>query len=560
VYAPAPPPYHAPVERRRDPSLGAGDPTDRYLNPTPAEGEAEPEPLFEATGEEVEAPPYPPPEIGQPEEAKEGVAATREAQAVPNAALLARSEPDAEAESAETATASTPSRRARFSPDGEWWWNGASWLAAVSNDGLWRWDGTDWLLRVDSGLEPERLVDDLDKLADVHYRRGGLLLARHANDWPVPPDLTQPVAEATKILEQRVATERRLQDQTRRMGELLPHVTARQRLRVKLGNIDARLEPRLLRIGREAPVPTCRGADEALETARHLTTAAREVTAAHEAVLAAQADWQKRVAAAMADLERCSAERDARIAQAEVGVREAEARRELRIADAWRELAEVRMPHKGEHLASFGPIHLFAGQIEMPNVAGPASGAAPVIGSAVEPTAGARAAIGSAAELTEAEPGPLDELFLVGDSGAAALHQAEASGDPTPYLLVITESRSVVISCGQNEGDARRFARQVAAAADTAEAMREVRRARLAEAKDAVQQADDDHSEIEAANAHRGAAEQDPELLRAIERAQDQLTFERGETTELDHTGAELQGVLERLTTPPVPLPAADSN
>ena len=548
------------MKRRRDPSLGAGDPPDRYLNPTPAEGEAELEPLFEATGEEVEAPPYPAPEAGQPEEAEEEVAATQEAPAAPNAALPARSQPDAEAESAETATPSTRSPRARFSADGEWWWNGASWLAAISHDGLWRWDGTDWLLRVDSGLEPERLVEDLNKLADVRYRRGGLLLARHANEWPVPPNLTQPVAEATEILEQRAATERRLKGQTRRMGDLLAGDDNQQRLRVQLGNIDAHLEPRLLRIGREAPVPTSREADEVLETARHLAATAREVTAAHKAVLAAQAGWQTRVAAATVDLERCIARHDALIAQAEVGVREAEARREQRIADAWRRLAEVRIPHKGEHLASFGPIRLFAAQIEMPNGGRPASGARAVIGSAVEPTAGARAVIGSAAELTVAEPGPLDDLFVVGDSGAAALHRAEASGDPTPYLLVVTELRSVLITCGENEGDARRFARQVAAAAATAEAMREVRRALLAEARDAVQQADDDHSEIEAANAHRGAAEQDPEVLMAIERARDQLAFERQETPELDDTGAELRSVLERLTTPPDLLPTADAS
>ena len=591
VEAPHRLPYHAAMKRRRHPSRDAGDPTDQYLVPEQqrptGRGHHDEEDDFDepgvvvthslatqhsiaqAPGRDIDRlpgqtraaavePPTPPPPARESQRAEEEVAATQEAPAAPNAALPARSQPDAEAESAETATPSTRSPGARFSPDGEWWWNGASWLAAISHDGLWRWDGTDWLLRVDSGLEPERLVEDLNKLADVRYRRGGLLLARHANEWPVPPNLTQPVAEATEILEQRVATERRLQGpealaggKARQRGGLLARVAGRnddqQRLRVELGKLNTHLEVTLLRIGREAPVPTFGEADEVLETARHLTAAAREMTAAHEAVLAAQADWQARVGVATADLEECIARRDVRIGLAEVGVREAEARREQRIADAWRRLAEVRMPRKGEHLASFGPIHLFAAQIEMPNGEGP--------------TWGARAVIGSAAELTEAEPRALDALFLVGDGGATALHRAEASGDPTPFLLVVTTSRLAVVTCGENEeGEARRFAREVATAAATADAMREARKGRLPEVREAVQQADDDRSEIEAANAHRTATGQDPVLLESIEAARDRVALERGETTGIDQTGAELQGVLDRLTTAPPPLPTAGAS
>ncbi|MBO0703219.1 MAG: hypothetical protein J2P38_09825, partial [Candidatus Dormibacteraeota bacterium] len=82
-------------------------------------------------------------------------------------------------------------------------------------------------------------------------------------------------------------------------------------------------------------------------------------------------------------------------------------------------------------------------------------------------------------------------------------------------------------------------------------------RARLAQARDAVQQAEDDRSEIEAAQAHRAAVEQDPDLLHGIEKARGRLAFEREETTEIDQTGAVLQGVLDRLTTAPEPLPTA---
>lgn len=584
------------MESRGFPRRDPGGPTDEPVDPFYAGGEEPaPGPLFEASGDDLDTPDEQPlrgrglddeddqgDEFGDPRvtvthslqprhpgggerereiegpEAETGGAAeedevTQEAPPIANATPAPgppTAGPDPQVGAA-AAAAAAPAHT-RFSPDGEWWWNGTTWLPAVSHDGLWRWDGVSWILQVASGLEPERLVEGLDELAVVRYRRRGLLLARHANDWPVPPDLTQPMAEATEILEQRAATERRMQGlegppppQGRRMGGLLSRVAGsddeHRRLRTEVANMNAHLEPRLLRIGREAPRPTFRESDEVLETAQHLAAAAREVTTAHEAVLAAQAEWQARVAAATADLEQRIAERDARIAEAEVGVREAEARREHRIADAWRRLAEVRMPGKGEHVSSFGPVHLFAARIDMPNAAGP--------------TAGARAVIGSAADLTRAEPGALEDLFLVGDGGAADLHWAETNSDPAPYLLVITESGSALVACGENESEARRFARQVASAAATADAMRDARRARLAETRDTVQQVEDDHSEIEVAQAHRTAAEQDPQLLQAVERARDRLSLERDETAEIDQTGASLQEVLDRLTTAPQPLP-----
>ena len=39
--------------------------------------------------------------------------------------------------------ASTPSTR--FSDDGFWWWDGATWKPAVSPDRLWRWNGQTWV-------------------------------------------------------------------------------------------------------------------------------------------------------------------------------------------------------------------------------------------------------------------------------------------------------------------------------------------------------------------------------------------------------------------------------
>jgi hypothetical protein len=33
----------------------------------------------------------------------------------------------------------------RYSADGFWWWDGASWKPAYSRDRLWRWNGQTWV-------------------------------------------------------------------------------------------------------------------------------------------------------------------------------------------------------------------------------------------------------------------------------------------------------------------------------------------------------------------------------------------------------------------------------
>jgi hypothetical protein len=38
-----------------------------------------------------------------------------------------------------------PVPHTRYSDDGFWWWDGASWKPAVSADRLWRWNGQTWV-------------------------------------------------------------------------------------------------------------------------------------------------------------------------------------------------------------------------------------------------------------------------------------------------------------------------------------------------------------------------------------------------------------------------------
>jgi len=38
-----------------------------------------------------------------------------------------------------------PTSRNRFSDDGMWWWDGASWKPTLSPDRRWRWDGERWV-------------------------------------------------------------------------------------------------------------------------------------------------------------------------------------------------------------------------------------------------------------------------------------------------------------------------------------------------------------------------------------------------------------------------------
>jgi hypothetical protein len=36
-------------------------------------------------------------------------------------------------------------QQGRYSADGFWWWDGASWQPAYSQDRLWRWNGQSWV-------------------------------------------------------------------------------------------------------------------------------------------------------------------------------------------------------------------------------------------------------------------------------------------------------------------------------------------------------------------------------------------------------------------------------
>jgi hypothetical protein len=42
-------------------------------------------------------------------------------------------------------SASAPASQGRYSADGFWWWDGATWQPAYSRDRLWRWNGTTWV-------------------------------------------------------------------------------------------------------------------------------------------------------------------------------------------------------------------------------------------------------------------------------------------------------------------------------------------------------------------------------------------------------------------------------
>jgi hypothetical protein len=45
----------------------------------------------------------------------------------------------------EMAAQPAPAPQTKFSDDGFWWWDGASWKPAVSPDRLWRWNGQTWV-------------------------------------------------------------------------------------------------------------------------------------------------------------------------------------------------------------------------------------------------------------------------------------------------------------------------------------------------------------------------------------------------------------------------------
>src|SRR5262249_37078121 len=175
------------------------------------------------------------------------------------------------------------SSRRLLSGDGAWWWNGRRWVPATTEDGLWKWDGARWKGTVDlEGKRPEDLATTLALLAEDRYAEAGEILADRSSEWQPDGtlrDLVERTREAGSRLG-RVAEGLHVVDGNRGLRRRLgATIDDRRQLEEERESLNSEFRALMVRLGRSAPQPSIKEADDMLASARLLDERAALMTA-----------------------------------------------------------------------------------------------------------------------------------------------------------------------------------------------------------------------------------------------------------------------------------------
>ena len=455
--------------------------------------------------------------------------------------------PEAVLEQAEPAGQEAEEARTQLSADGSWWWDGERWVPALSPDGLWRWDGAAWRLASDLDTsDPWALVDGLDRLVDAGFAEGGHILSLRAHEWRArDPELAELVQRAAPLAVRLAALDGQLAGLDGAGGILaLRHLLGggeREQLEAEARRIEAELRPLAALIGRMAPQPTLKEADEVIGSARRLSQRVVELSTAVAEERRLEAEQEDQVTEARGRLERAREEREGRLRELEERVREREQEHARAVDGLTQALRQVRVPPAGEPQASFAGAVLRENRVDTPDGRGPLEGAT--------------AAVATASELWDSERETVDALGLVEAAHAARLHDALVGGSDELFLLVRTSHACSLlpVAAGQEE-EAREFAAALGRAARGARRRRADWEAKVAAAEAALQAALADRVAVDEVRSAFEAAAGDPELNRTVEAAEAELDRAQARRPEQEAARARMEEIAERLLEPPPAL------
>ena len=163
-----------------------------------------------------------------------------------------------------------------LSRDGSWWWNGRRWVPAVTEDGLWRWDGSRWRATSDlDGKRPDELAATLALLAEDSYARAGVILAERTQEWDAEGELRELAGRVHAAGRRLREIDSGLREPDAGRGGLLgrrtPHPGDRHHLQEQRAVLGGEYRALAVRLGRTAPEPSVKEADDELVTARLLS-------------------------------------------------------------------------------------------------------------------------------------------------------------------------------------------------------------------------------------------------------------------------------------------------
>ncbi len=433
----------------------------------------------------------------------------------------------------QTAVSETPTAAETWlSRDAMWWWTGRRWVPARTADGLWRWDGAQWQPTIDLGRQhPRDLAVSLTLLAEDRYARAGEILIRRASEWRAGPQ------EQTLISEARAAK-----------GPFAGIVGALTGWlggpRAADGMRSTRLQgdrrSALIRLGRGAPRPTVKEADDLLNVARFLDHRAGLLSAGIAEADEAEMHRSAAILAAQQSLAEAEETRRKAVELAKQRAAEADAATASTVAEAKVRLVGTRSPGLGQLRSELGELRLYDAALDTP------------IGRL--PAAGARAVLGTATELWRDEGTLLDHLAALESPDAVASLEALAQGGDQHFMLLVGVTSAVLVACPVGEVEAaRRFASAVNRWAPKAERARVEREARAQEIEVELKALRDEHGSA-AARDELSRVEADRALLEAIEQARLAVEQARVDTPELSAAWRKVSELGCQFTTSPEPL------
>lgn len=437
--------------------------------------------------------------------------------------------------------------RPRLSEDRCWWWDGRRWLPTVTADGLWHWDGTRWQPTVPlSGVRPWDRAATLSLLAEDRYARASVILVQRAREW-------QPGAGLRGLVEKAARDRARLLRMSRTLAALSggpgPGAWVRRRVakrqdreQVAEGRalLDTNYRTLMVQIGRSAPRPTVKEADDLLESARALDDRAARLTEALSAVDRAERARARRIERAQRAL--AAAEERRRIALAEARRRIDEVRERQPGRQARERLRAALTPAPGAAVGEAGPIRLLETVVETPWGRLPAEAV--------------RADVGSAADLWAGHRDLLLDLLALETPEARAFADALTERSADLFLFLQGRSRSVLWPCAAGDQEAARaLASAVVQNAPRARgrASGRVRSARAAEAELADVASTSAAARAEA-EAELAGVEADASLSAAIREAREALEAARRDPSDLVEARSRIASEMRVLVTPPAPL------
>jgi len=424
----------------------------------------------------------------------------------------------------------------RTSADGSWWWDGWRWLATGTPDGLWHWDGDRWRPTIElRGVRARDLATTLAFLAEDRYARAAGILVDRAREWRPSGELRAMVGRAAARRHVAVGTPGLFRRMRARPEE-------RERVEEEQALLDTRYRALMVDIGRRAPRPTVKEADDLLAVAQVLDLRAARITEALVAADEAERARARAIEAARRELHAAETASRTAVESAARALNRAREAQEREREATRRRLRNALAAPRGEPLAQVGPLRAHETFIETP--------------AGHLPAQGARAAVASAVALWRQHRDLLQDLLAPETDEAGAFLRCLSERRRDLFLLLETRSRTILWHCPPGEEKPlRRFGSAVERQAPRA---MEPARARLQAAEavfaELAGRGGATASAVTAAQAAVAGAEAGGQLTAGVEAARRRLELAAGEPPELVAARQRVADEVRAVSTPPPPL------